>query len=337
MNYKTFWDKKNTPFLILHGWGGSSESWVKVGQILWKDFFVIIPDIPCATKDVEWWRNDVEWYKSGYQDLTGLQDENNWRWNDLSVCRSCESRNLPDNSELRTENLELRNNKKEDPVFDTGWHQLDNSESNLDSQSPKSLQISKSPCDKVYTLDDYADLIKDFIDELGLKDFVLLGHSNGWAIASKLVTKYSDLPIKKLILNNSAWIRKDRKRSLKRRIFWVISKIVKPIFSLPWMWKVRNLFYRVIGGHDYLEAEKNPNKKQTYLNMINSDLQDVFPQIEKDTLLIWWENDTYTPLSDGQKINNLIKNSKLVIIPNVRHGIHLQKPDELVKVILENL
>jgi len=259
MNYKTFWKNNNPPFLILHWWGGSSDSWEEVGKKLWEKFFVIVPDIPCASK------KETRWEK------------------------------------------QMRPDEK------------------------------ISSCDKVYTIDDYADLIKDFIDELWLKDFILLWHSNGWAVATKLVVKYSDLSVKKLILNNSAWIRKDTKRTLKRKIFWVISKMIKPIFSFPWMWKVRILFYKAIWWHDYLEAEKNPNKKQTYLNMINSDLQEVFPKIDKDTLLIWGENDTYTPLSDGRKIHKLIKNSKLVIIKDVRHGIHLQKPDELVKVILENV
>ena len=295
MKFKTYWDKKNTPFLILHGWGGSSESWKKVWEMLWKDFFVIIPDIPCAKGDKVINRNLGDKTRRLEEDKIGWQDKN------------------------RITGLKQDKNNKE--------------KNNL---SPKSPQIFSSPCDKVYTLDDYTDLIKSFIDELWLENFVLLWHSNGWAIASKLVINYPNLKIKKLILNNSAWIRKDRKRSLKRRVFWVIAKIVKPIFSLPWMWKVRNLFYRAIGGHDYLEAEKNPNKKQTYLNMINSDLQENYKDINIPTLLIWWENDTYTPLVDGQKIHNLIKNSKLVIIKDVRHGIHLQKPDELVKVILEN-
>ena len=259
MNYKTFWNKNNPSFLILHWWGGSSNSWIEVGKKLWEKFFVIVPDIPCAVK------NETRWKKQMRPD---------------------------------------------DKI---------------------------SSCDRVYTLDDYADLIKDFIDDLWLKDFILLWHSNGWAIATKLVVKYPDLSVKKLILNNSAGIRKDTKRTLKRKIFWVISRMIKPIFGLPGMWKVRILFYKAIWWHDYLEAEKNPNKKQTYLNMINSDLQDNFPKIDKDTLLIWGENDTYTPLSDGRKIHNLIKNSKLVIIKDVRHGIHLQKPDELVKVILENV
>lgn len=34
------------PLLILHGWGGSSDSWVKVIEILKKNFFVICPDLP---------------------------------------------------------------------------------------------------------------------------------------------------------------------------------------------------------------------------------------------------------------------------------------------------
>ena len=245
MEYKTFWDKSNPAFVILHWWGGSSESWEQVAEMLAKDFFVIVVDYPCGSKLLD--------------------------------------------------------------------------------------------CDKVYTLDDYADLVKNLIEELWLKDFILLWHSNGGAIATKLVTKYPDLPIKKLILNNSAGIRKDKKRTLKRKIFGLVSKIAKPVFTLPWMWKIRNLFYRAIWWQDYLEAEKNPYKKQTFLNMINEDLQDTFPKIQVDTLLIWWENDTYTPLEDWKKIHSLIQNSKFTVIPDVRHGIHLQNPQELVRVILENV
>jgi len=245
MKFKTFWNKNNPAFLILHWWGGSSDSWEQVAKMLAKYFFVIVVDYPCGSK--------------------------------------------------------LLN------------------------------------CDKVYTLDDYADLVKNLIDELELKDFVLLWHSNGSAIATKLVTKYPDLSIRKLILNNSAGIRKDKKRTLKRKIFGLASKIAKPVFTLPWMWKIRNLFYRLIWGQDYLEAEKNPYKKQTFLNMINEDLQETFSKIQVDTLLIRWKNDTYTPLEDGKKMHSLISNSKFVVIPNVRHWIHLQRPDKLVKVILENV
>ncbi len=58
-----------------------------------------------------------------------------WIVNNKNVCHSCESRNLPNDWELRAENLELRNNKKEDPASSAGWQQLDNSETSSEWQN----------------------------------------------------------------------------------------------------------------------------------------------------------------------------------------------------------
>ncbi len=129
--------------------------------------------------------------------------------------------------------------------------------------------------------------------------------------------------------------KKKAKTSLKRKVFWILIKPLKWIKNLPWGKKLRNLFYRWIGWQDYLEAEKNPYKKQTYLNMINTDLQDKIKTIKQDTLLIRGRYDTYTPLQDGKKMQNEIENSKLEIIEST-HGIHLKKPKELVEKILES-
>lgn len=240
VNYKTLGDEKNQAFLILHWWWGSSDSWIKVAELLSKDFFVIVPDFP------------------GF------------------------------------------------------W---------------------KTFLDKVYTLEDYANFVKFFLEKLKIKEVILLWHSNWWAIAISLVWK---IGIKKFILNNSAWIRKKIKTSLKRTVLWFFIKPLKLIRKIPWWEKLRKLFYRFIGSHDYLEAEKNSYKKQTYLNMINTDLQDKIKTIKEDTLLIRWRYDTYTPLEDGKKIHNLVKKSKLEVIDST-HWIHLKKPEELVKVIKEYL
>ena len=237
VNYKTFWEKWKEVFLILHGWWGSSDSWVEVAKLLSKKFFVIVPDLP-------------------------------WFW--------------------------------------------------------------KTPLDKVYTISDYSNFVKDFLKKLNIDDIILLWHSNGWAISICLVWK---IKIKKLILNNSAWIRKKTKTSLKRKIFWFFVKPLKFLRNLPWWEKLRIIFYKLIWGHDYLDAEKNPFKRQTFLNMINTDLQEQIQNISISTLLIRWRYDTYTPLEDGKKMNKLIKNSELKIIDST-HWIHIKKPKELVEVIL---
>ncbi len=203
--------------------------------------------------------------------------------------------------------------------------------------------FGKTKLDKVFDLDEYASVIEEFIKELWLKNIILWWHSNGWAISIKIANRWK-VNISRLILNNSAWIRNDTKRSLKRKILNNFTKIIKKIIPSPGrgglgrgFQKIRKIFYKAIWSHDYLEAEKNPNLKQTYQNMISSDLTDEIKKIKLDTLLIWWEKDTYTPLSDWNIMRNSIKNAKMIVLENEKHWIHIQNPELLVKTFLQNI
>jgi len=201
-------------------------------------------------------------------------------------------------------------------------------------------------CNEIFNLDDYAELIESFMEDLKNKyeninfnKLILWGHSNWWAISIKLANR-KNIKILRLILNNSSWIRNDKKRSFKRKIFSVLIKPLKIIFPLIRGLggsKIRELFYRAIWSQDYLKAEQNPNLKQTYLNMINSDLKQEIKNIEYYTLLIWWELDSYTPVSDAHFMRNNIKNSKLLILDNETHWIHLKNPTRLVETFLNNI
>ena len=198
-------------------------------------------------------------------------------------------------------------------------------------------------CTEIFNLDDYAELIEYFINNIKEKynnfdfdNFILWGHSNGWAISIKLSNRWN-IKIKRLILNNSAWIRNDKKRSLKRKVFNNLVKPLKIAKKIPWIKKLRELFYRWIWGQDYLKAEENPKLKQTYLNMISSDLKDEIKNIKENTLLIWWEKDTYTPLSDAYFMRKNILNSKLIVLDNEIHWIHLKNPNRLVETFIKNI
>jgi len=257
LSYEIFESKNEDSdiILILHGWQGASNSWTEVGDLLNQAWFnVIIPDIPCASKNTK--------------------------------------------------------------------------------------------CREVFDLDEYAEIIEDFIKDLKQKyeninfdKLILWGHSNWGAISIKIANR-KKIKILRLILNNSAWIRNDKKRSLKRKILNIIIKPFKLIFPLIRGLggsKIRELFYRAIGSQDYLKAEQNPNLKQTYLNMISSDLKEEIKNIEDHTLLIWWEKDSYTPVSDAHFMRNNIKKSKLVILDNETHWIHLKNPKRLVETFLQNI
>ncbi len=201
-------------------------------------------------------------------------------------------------------------------------------------------------CNEIFNLDDYAKLIEEFVENLKSKyeninfdKLILWGHSNWGAIWIKVANR-KKFKILRLILNNSAWIRNDKKRSLKRKILNTFIKIYKklPLLQRRGLgWGLRELFYRAIWWQDYLKAESNPNLKQTYLNMISSDLKEDIKKIDKHTLLIWWEHDTYTPVSDAHFMRENIKKSKLIILDNETHWIHIKNPKRLVETFLQNI
>lgn len=188
----------------------------------------------------------------------------------------------------------------------------------------------------VFDLDEYAKVIEEFIKELKLDNIILWWHSNWWAISIKLANRWN-IKIKRLVLNNSAWIRNDNKRSLKRKIFNNLIKPFKILKNIKWFWLIRKYFYKLIWWHDYLKSEEVPYLKETYLNMIKSDLKDIIPKIKENTLLIWWENDTYTPISDWNFMRKNIKNSKMIVLENEKHWIHLTNPEKLVHTFLNNI
>ena len=203
----------------------------------------------------------------------------------------------------------------------------------------------KTKIDKIYTLENYAELIEKFVLELKLQNIILWWHSNGWAISIKIENR-KKIKIEQLILNNSAWIRNNKKRTIKRKLLNSFVKIIKKlshIIPLPMgeaRWeqsKIRILFYKLIWNNDYINSEKNPFLKQTYLNMISSDLTEEISNITLDTLLIWWEKDTYTPLNDWMKMRKLIKNSKFVMLEKQKHWIHLHNPELLLNTFLNNI
>lgn len=192
----------------------------------------------------------------------------------------------------------------------------------------------KSPLKKSYTLDSYTNLIHDFISELDLDIDLLLWHSNWGAISSKIAASNKS-GIKKLILNNSAGVRTNLKRRIKRVILKPIALVFKALSFLPFYKIMRENLYKLIGSRDFIKAEtENWFLKSTYLNIISNDLTSTFQKIKIPTLLIWGAKDTMTPLSDGNHIRLNIKASDMIILDNEQHSIHLKNPLELSKHIL---
>ena len=197
----------------------------------------------------------------------------------------------------------------------------------------------KTKLDKVYDIYSYADMVKDFCIALKLKEVYLIWHSNWWRIAIVLSAK-NMIKIKKLFLVASAWI--PRKPWIKQKIAWSLAKISKWMLKFlhieksKMILKIRNLFYRAIWWHDYLNAEDTKMKK-TFLNVFNTDFRKEIKCIKDDTILLWWTKDTYTPLANWEEMSRLIKNSRLIVFKWERHWLHRTMPEKLAEDICLSL
>lgn len=181
-----------------------------------------------------------------------------------------------------------------------------------------------------FTISDYAEIIKQFIDKLEIKRPVLLGHSVGGRIAVKLAAKYPSL-LNKLILESSAGIKPQQDNF--KLVFYVLAKVLK--HSLPNIFnlkeKIRTKFYNALES-DYLTAG---SLKGTLAKILKEDLTDDLPKIKTDTLLIWGEKDPTdeASLNNGKKMYQQIEKSTIIVLENTGHFPHLEDPERFVHYV----
>lgn len=180
-------------------------------------------------------------------------------------------------------------------------------------------------------IQDYAKATAAFCDTLALDNPIILGHSFGARVALILA---ASRPIEQMILTGAAGLRP--KRTLKWYLKVYSYKALKRIASLPGVDKVLGdfmaLYQKNAGSADYKNA--TPMMKQILSRVVGEDLGHLLPQISASTLLIWGENDTATPLKDGERMEADIPDSGLAVIKNAGHYAFLDQPEPF-KLILD--
>ncbi len=178
-----------------------------------------------------------------------------------------------------------------------------------------------------WNLDDYCDLVVEFIEKAGLHNPILIGHSHGGRVILKLAATKRVNPPKIVLLDSAGLI---PKKSFKQKLRLKSFKTIKWALNLPLIKNYSgNLLEKArahYGSADYNAAP--PVLRQTLVSLVNTDLRDIIPNITCPTLLIWGENDTATPLSDAKIIESLIKDSGLCVIKDTGHYSFCEKPYE---------
>lgn len=180
---------------------------------------------------------------------------------------------------------------------------------------------NSNPQKETWKMEDYANLIKAFLKENNIYNPIIIAHSFGGRITALLVGKYQ-VKVDKIILMDVAGIKRRKKLNLflKEKLYKILKKLT---FLLP---KIKQeearqklLFH--FGSTDYKNIPLSLQK--TFQNIIKEDLKKYYKKITNETLIIWGEKDSDTPLKDGYYLNRKMKNSALIIYKNAGHFSYL--------------
>lgn len=209
------------------------------------------------------------------------------------------------------------------------------------SENKINTQVIDLPCfgieacpTEVWGIEEYVEFVKDKIKNITDKPVILLGHSFGGQIATYFAVHYPEM-VEKLILSGAAVFRPAK--LLKRSICSKIARFGKLIFKLPILKKYsvqsRKLIYKIANSPDYTHTQGI--KREIFKKVIRQDLEKILSKIKIPTLIVWGKKDNYVPIAKGRKIAKLVPGSKIKVFPKGKHGLHLQMPKELFKVIYD--
>lgn len=183
---------------------------------------------------------------------------------------------------------------------------------------------------QVWGVEEYTQLIEQFVKAENIENPILLGHSFGGRVG---ILYSSRNKVNKLILVDAAGVKP--RRSLKYYFKVYTYKLGKKL--MPLIYGKERAQQRIEamrakrGSSDYNNA--SPMMRAILSKVVNEDLKDKMPLIKAPTLLIWGENDTATPLRDAKIMERLIPNAGLVSFPGCGHYSFLDNPFQFAAVL----
>lgn len=173
----------------------------------------------------------------------------------------------------------------------------------------------------IWTMYDYADCIKEFLDNLNIDNPIMVGHSFGGKISLIYASKYKT---EKLILFGSPFKKEIKKLSMKTRI-------LKKLKTVPIINNLEGFAKKHIGSRDYKNASEFMRK--ILVEHVNLDITEEVKKIKCPTLIIWGTNDAEVPIEEAYELETLISDSAVIPYEGCTHYAYLENLGQTVNVI----
>jgi len=186
----------------------------------------------------------------------------------------------------------------------------------------------------VWSLDNYSHFIADLLKKLDLPNpYAAIGHSHGGAVVIRAISLGLLAP-KRVVLLAASGVRSNQ--HAKRFAFKVIAKTGNA--ATLWMpERYRQALRKSLYGAAGSDLLVMPQLQETFKKTVRQDVQADASKISVPTLLIYAADDQTVPKGSGKRYQQLIADSRLEIIHDAGHFVHLDQPDKVTTLIEEFL
>lgn len=189
----------------------------------------------------------------------------------------------------------------------------------------------------------FADFVAGVLDELGLADAVIAGTSLGGQVAARLACDRPDLVTAVVLigtmgLSELAEADKVAPENVSNGSIEAVTRKLGFLVSDPAMvtdaWvREESMINSSAGAAEALAAAA------ALLNAeANNDRQDARVRAERPdlpVLIVWGEDDRWTPLAMGQQAHELLPGSHFVVMPGCGHAPYFEDPASFVEIVSE--
>lgn len=191
--------------------------------------------------------------------------------------------------------------------------------------------------DADYSLTGQSEIVAQAMDRLGVTNAAVIGHSMGGAVATRLALRHPDW-VRKLVLVDSVNVTEMRQATRFGKLLRVVMPLGAPLLLHPYRSR-RRIFLTAVHDPAYLTPEIEegyfrPMHMKGHLRSMGQQLtsrQDdelLSPgDITQPTLILWGEHDAWLRPELGERLNALIPDSRLTLVPSAGHLPLEEQPD----------
>ena len=198
---------------------------------------------------------------------------------------------------------------------------------------------SKPENKDAYGIPECAEDMKLLLDELGISKCMLVGFSMGGAVAFEMAVRYESMISKMVIVNTAPDFNalgemgeqmiKERTEMLRSQgMNAMAEKVAEGMFPEDDQKPLRDAFYQRASAND-LEAYYN-----SFITLMDWGIGEKVKTIEVPSLVVASDMD-YTPVELKESYAKKMKNARLVVIRNSRHGVTMDQPEQFNEALLK--